>query len=140
MTLSEYSVRRPFIAVILIASVSLLGLFSVGQLPLLFLPEIESPFLVINANYKTSSPEDIEALVTLPIEGVMGGVQKLKSISSTSTTNSARIRMEFEQSTDMDLAMVEIRDRLDQVRGELPEDMGSLVIRRWQPIQSPPGA
>ena len=105
MTLSEYSVRKPFIAVILIASVSLLGLFSVGRLPLLFLPEIESPFLVINANYKTSSPEDIEALITLPIEGVMGGVQKLKSISSTSTTNSARIRMEFEQSTDMDLAM-----------------------------------
>jgi len=137
LTLSEYSVRKPFIAVILIASVSLLGLFSVGRLPLLFLPEIESPFLVINANYKTSSPGDIETLVTLPIEGVMGGVQKLKSISSTSTTNSARIRMEFEQSTDMDLAMVEIRDRLDQVRGELPKDMGSVVIRRWQSTDMP---
>ena len=137
MNISEYSVKKPFIAVILIAAVSLLGVFSFRRLPLLFLPEISHPSLAVFISYKSTSPREVEKLITLPVEGVMGGLSNLKRISSTSSGDSSRVRMEFELGTDMDLVVMEIRDRIDQVRDRLPADIGAIRIWRWQTTDLP---
>ncbi|MGQ9632269.1 MAG: efflux RND transporter permease subunit [bacterium] len=137
MNISEYSVRRPIVAIIVISAISLLGAFAVDRLPLLFLPEFSQPFLFINIPYKSTSPREIERLITMPVEGIMGGISHLEKVSSTSTGTGSNVRLEFEMGTDMDLASMEVRDRIDQIRGELPEDVGTIRIRRWQTTDQP---
>ncbi len=137
MNLSEYSVRKPILAIIIIASISLLGIFSVNQLPLLMLPEFDNPFLLIFVNYRSTSPREIENNITIPIEGIMGGIKHMKGVTSTSSGNNARIRLEFEIGTDMDLAAMEVRDRIDRVKSKLPKDIGNIRVRRWQTSDIP---
>lgn len=137
MTLSEYSVKKPLSSLIVIGVISLLGIFSINRLPLLFLPEISRPFLSVIVPYRSSSPDDISRLITAPVEGALGGMQNLNSLSSTSSGSSASLRLEFEIGTNMDLATAEIRDRLDQVKPMLPEQVGNIRIRRFQTTDQP---
>jgi HAE1 family hydrophobic/amphiphilic exporter-1 len=137
VNISKYSIDKPIFAVIIIAALSLLGAFSVSELPLLFLPEYSPPFLMIFVEYKSTSPKEVERDITIPIEGVLGGIRNLKTVSSTSSSDSSRIRLEFEVDTDMDLAAMDVRDRIDRIKSKLPDDVKRIAIRRWQTTDMP---
>ena len=109
---AEFSVRRPLGVILVIAAISVFGFFAIGRLPLLFLPEIESPNLSVTAPFPNSSPEEVERRVATPLEGAIGGMSGIESVSSTSSASSARVRAQFAVGTDMDLAAAEIRDRI----------------------------
>jgi HAE1 family hydrophobic/amphiphilic exporter-1 len=134
---AEFSVRRPLGVILVIAAVCLFGFFAIGRLPLLFLPEIESPALTVVAPLPNSSPEEVERRVASPIEGAIGGMGGVESVSSTSSSNSARIRAQFVIGTDMDLAAAEIRDRIDRIRSELPEDLGRIRVSNFSTSDIP---
>ena len=134
---AEYSVRRPLGVLLVIAAVCVFGFFAIGRLPLLFLPEIESPALTVVAPLANSSPEEVERRVASPIEGAIGGMSGIESVSSTSSANSARIRAQFVIGTDMDLAAAEIRDRIDRIRGELPGGLGRIRVSNFSTTDIP---
>lgn len=134
---AEFSVRRPLAVILVIAAVSLFGFFAVGRLPLLFLPEIESPALTVLAPFPNSSPEEVERRVAGPIEGAVGGVGGIESVSSTSSASSARIRAQFVIGTDMDLAAAEIRDRIDRIRADLPDGVGRIQVSNFSTSDIP---
>ena len=137
MQLSEFSVRRPITVLMVMLSIIVLGIISLQRLPLTFLPEISSSRLSIFVPYRSSSPEEVERLITVHIEDVVSTVSHLKSISSTSSANSANVVIEFEDGTDMDLAAMEVRNRLDLVWKFLPDDVERILIRRWQSSDMP---
>ena len=66
---------------------------------------------------------EVEELITIPIEDAMGTLGKLKKMNSSSSRSNSSVSLEFQFGTDMDLMALEVRDRLDQVRAELPEDV-----------------
>lgn len=134
---AEFSVRRPLAVILVIAAVSLFGFFAIGRLPLLFLPEIESPALTVTAPFPNSSPEEVERRVAGPIEGAVGGVGGIESVSSTSSASSARIRAQFVIGTDMDLAAAEIRDRIDRIRADLPDGVGRIRVSNFSTSDIP---
>ena len=131
MKLSEFSIQRPITTLMVTLSVLVLGAISLQRLPLEYLPDFTWPAMYINVNYPSSSPEEVEQEITRPIEEVMGTLPHVKSISASSYDNRSSIRLEFEFATDMDLMAVHVRDRLDQVRGDLPDDVEQIRIRRW---------
>ncbi|MDA2927870.1 efflux RND transporter permease subunit, partial [Acidobacteria bacterium AH-259-G07] len=137
MNLSEYSVRRPVTVLMVTVSILVLGCISLGRLPLTLLPEYSSSSLSVFVNYPSSSPEEVERNITRPLEGVLSTLNSLKSIRSTSSSSGSSIRIEFEQGTNMDLVSLEIRDRLDQVRNQLPDDIERVYLRRWQTTDFP---
>jgi HAE1 family hydrophobic/amphiphilic exporter-1 len=100
-------------------------------LPLEYMPSITFPAMYISVNYPSSSPEEVERLIARPIEEMMGTLSAVKGISSTASGSNASIRLEFDMNADMDLVSVHIRDRLDQVRSLLPDDVDRIEIRRW---------
>ena len=134
---AEFSVRRPLGVLLVIAAVCVFGFFAIGRLPLLFLPEIESPALTVVAPFPDSSPEEVERRVAGPIEGAVGGMSGVESVSSTSSASSARIRAQFVIGTDMDLAAAEIRDRIDRIRGELPDGLGRIRVSNFSTTDIP---
>ncbi|MCH7528648.1 MAG: efflux RND transporter permease subunit, partial [Candidatus Marinimicrobia bacterium] len=87
--------------------------------------------MYIEASYPSSSPEEIERSITRPVEEIMGTLPRIKSMRAQSSSSRASVRLEFDYGTDMDLMAVQVRDRLDQVRGRLPDDLEHIQISRW---------
>lgn len=137
MNLPEFSVKKPITMTMIIVSVIVLGILGLKRLPLTFLPEFSSQSLRISVPYPSSSPQEVERLITRPIEDIMGTLAHLERISSTSSANESNVRLEFTPGTDMDMASVEVRDRLDRVRAQLPDDVDRIYIRRWQTTDMP---
>ncbi len=137
MSIAEFSVNRPVTTIMIIVSAVTLGVISYTKLPLMFFPEMSFPSLNVSAPYPSSSPDEVERLITRPLEDAFGTLTNMENMESTSNSDNARIRIEFETGTDMNMAAMEVRDRIDQVRGELPEDLERVRIRRWNPNDSP---
>ena len=137
MNLSEFSVNRPITTLMAILSIIVMGYISLTMLPLQQLPDISFPALTINVPYQSSSPQEIEKYITIPIEDEMSTLSHLKKISSTSYNNSARISLEFDQGVNMDLMAMEVRNRLEIVRKDLPSDVRWMRIWRFQPNDRP---
>ena len=137
MSIAEFSVKRPVTTIMIMVSVVVLGVISYAKMPLMFLPDMSFPSLNVSVPYPSSSPDEVERLIARPLEDAFGTLSNLKSMESTSGANDARVRIEFEAGTDMDLASMEVRDRIDQTRGELPSDVNRIRIRRWNPNDMP---
>lgn len=137
MSIAEFSVNRPVTTIMIMVSVVVLGVISYTKMPLMFLPDMSFPSLNVSVPYPSSSPDEVERLIARPLEDAFGTLSNLKSMESTSGANDARVRIEFEAGTDMDLASMEVRDRIDQTRGELPSDVNRIRIRRWNPNDMP---
>jgi HAE1 family hydrophobic/amphiphilic exporter-1 len=137
MELSEFSVKKPITMLMVIISIIVLGFLALQRLPLAFLPNFSSDDVDISVPYASSSPEEVERLITRPIEEIMSTLPHLENISSTSSSEEARIEVQFTDGTDMGLASVGVRDRLDRVRPQLPDDVDRINIRRWQSTDFP---
>jgi len=137
MNISEFSVNRPISMLMIILSIIVLGLLALDRLPLDFMPSISSDDVDINIPYSSSSPEEVERLITRPIEEIMSTLPHLENISSSSSAEGSRIEVQFVDGIDMGMAAVAVRDRLDRVRPQLPDDVDRIYIRRWQSTDRP---
>ncbi len=131
MKISEHAIQKPITTVMITLSILVLGAISLFRLPLAWAPDITFPRVRLYVRYPSSSPEEVERLITRPLEETMGTLSHLKSISSQSSGSRSRVNLEFGYDTDMDLMSVHIRDRLDQVRKDLPDDVERIEVRRW---------
>ncbi|MHC4453912.1 MAG: efflux RND transporter permease subunit [Planctomycetota bacterium] len=132
MNIPEFAVKRPVTILMIIISIIVIGTISLYRIPLLYLPEISGNSLNVRIPYKSSSPQEVEDLITLHIEEALGTVKHVETIESTSTEDSARISLEFKIGTNIDIAALEVRDKIEQARNKLPEDVGDIRIRRWE--------
>ncbi|MFH2051451.1 MAG: efflux RND transporter permease subunit, partial [bacterium] len=128
MTLPEIAIKRPVTTLMAIISLVVLGLVAMSRLPLAFMPEVQQPELFVILPYQSASPEQVERMIVRPVEDVLGSVKGLRSMWSRCGSDGGRIRLEFDWSSDMHLARVEVWERLDRIRGELPEDLGDIQV------------
>jgi HAE1 family hydrophobic/amphiphilic exporter-1 len=137
MNISEFSVNKPISTLMVILSIIVLGFLALQRFPLAFLPNFSSDDVDINVPYISSSPEEVERLITRPIEEIMSTLPHLEKISSNSTAEGSRIEVEFIDGIDMGMASVGVRDRLDRVWPQLPDDVDRILIRRWSSANFP---
>ncbi len=137
MNISEYSVKRPVTILMATISVLVLGYIALTRLPLALLPEMSSSHLRVQVDYPSSSPEEIERIISRPLEEYLSTLNGLESISTWSRTSGANVSLEFVDGMDMDIVSLEVRDRLDQARANLPDDVERIMIRRWQTTDMP---
>ncbi len=128
MTLPELAIRRPIAMLTLITSLVVLGSVALLRLPLGFLPEVERPILFVHVPFPNATPEQTERLIVRPLEEVLGSVKGITTMGSRCDANGGRIRMEFEWGHELALARAEIIERVDRIRGELPETIGDITI------------
>ncbi len=132
MTLPELAIKRHVTTLMILVSLVVLGTVALVRLPLAFMPDIEQPQLFIVLPYQNASPEQVERMVVRPAEDALGSVKGLKSMWSMCSSDGGRIRLEFDWSTDLDVARVEIREKLDRIRRDLPDDLGDIrVSNHW---------
>ena len=137
MKLPQFAVNHPIFTVMLALIVILLGLISFLRLPIDLMPDITYPTLSISTSYSNAAPEEMEEIITRPIEGAMAAVPGVEEISSTSSEGSSSIRMTFAWGTNLDEATNEVRDRLDRILPMLPEEVERPRLRKFDPSSFP---
>ncbi|MDH3525095.1 MAG: efflux RND transporter permease subunit [Acidobacteriota bacterium] len=133
----SFGIRRRITLTMVVAGVLVLGWISLTRLPLEFLPVFSSSSISVSVSYPSSSPEEISRLVVQPLEDSLGTISGIETLSSSADASSGDLRLSFVDGTDMDLAAVEVRDRIDRVRHLLPGDVDRISIRRFQSSDIP---
>jgi HAE1 family hydrophobic/amphiphilic exporter-1 len=128
MTLPELAIKRPVTTLMVLVSIVVLGFVALSRLPLAFMPDITEPELFIQLPYDNASPEQVERMIVRPVEDAVGSVRGLQSMWSRCGSDGGRIRLEFGWDADMHLARVEVWERIDRIRGDLPEDIGDIQV------------
>lgn len=128
MTLPELAIRRPVTTAMVLVSLAVLGTVALDRLPLAHLPEVEEPELFVRLPWPEASPEQVERMVIKPVEEALASVGNLREMWSRASDDGATIRLEFAWGTDPKLAQVEVLEKLDLVRRELPEDIEDISV------------
>ncbi|MCT4507685.1 MAG: efflux RND transporter permease subunit [Tepidibacter sp.] len=133
MNISKISVKRPVTTLMFMFIAILIGFVSLGLLPIDLYPEMDIPVAIVSVNYSGVGPEEIETLVTKPIEKSVATVSNLKKVTSYSREGNSIIVVEFEYGTDMDFATLQMREKVDLVKGALPDDASSPMVLKIDP-------
>lgn len=137
MNLSEFSIKRPIFVSMLILVVLVLGFIALSRLPVDLMPDITYPTLNVSTSYPNTAPEEMEQIITRPIEEALSSVPGVEEIFSVSSQGGSTVRVMFEWGTNIDEAANEIRERLDRIVGRFPEEVQRPTLRKFDPAQSP---
>ncbi len=131
MSLYGSAVKRPIMTTLCFVAVIILGLFSLAKLPVDLFPDIDTNTIMVITMYPGASAEDIEQNVTKPLENTLNSVEHLKHITSASRENTSVITLEFEYGYDIDVLTNDVRDKLDMVESQLPDDAQNPIIFKF---------
>ena len=137
MSLPRFAVTRPVTTGMMVVTVIVLGVLSLTRISLDMFPSYERPVLQVTVPYPDASPAEVERRIVRPLEESLGMVRNLESIQSTASQNRGRVELEFRAGTNMDLAALEVRERLEQVRRDLPSDVQRVDLRRYSSDEEP---
>ena len=137
MALTTTSIRRPVATTMVFLIIITLGTLSFRFLPVDLLPAIEMPELSVQVSYPNVGPEEIEMLITEPLENALSIVPDVERMTSFSREGSASVSLRFAQGVDIDLISNDVREALDRVRRSLPDEADSPRINRFNPDDQP---
>ncbi len=135
--LADFSVRKPYTVVVAVILIIILGVVSFMNMSTDLLPSINLPYTVIVTSYPGASPEQVEMAVTRPIEQTMASISNIKEVRSISREHMSLVILEFSGNTNMDSAVIEMRESLDMIESMLPEQAGSPIIMKINPDMMP---
>ena len=128
MKFAQTFIKHHVMTILLYILVVVFGFYSFQNLPLALMPSMEVPAAVVYATYPGAGPEDIEQQVTKKLEGAVAGLSGLDTLQSTSSENMSMLIIRFTNGTDMDQAMTDLRDKVAQVKSQLPDDASDPTV------------
>jgi HAE1 family hydrophobic/amphiphilic exporter-1 len=137
MSIPRTAIHRPVTMFMLSGVIILLGTISLLRLPVDLMPDVSFPSITVRVGYAGVGPLEIEELVTRPIEQAMSAVAGLERLESTSQEGSSRVTLNFAWGTDLNEAADDVRNRLDRVRGRLPEEADAPVMFKFDSNAQP---
>lgn len=131
------SVKRPVGVIMIVVAIIALGIVSLRGLVIDLFPKIDLPIAVVATSYHDAAPEDVENLISRPLEGAVSSVEGIDTVQSQSQAGSSLVMMMFKNGVNLDQALLDVRERVDQVKDFLPEQSGDPSIIRFSPEQLP---
>ncbi|MEK7256815.1 MAG: efflux RND transporter permease subunit, partial [Bacteroidota bacterium] len=120
MTISELSLRRPVLAIVMNILIVLFGVIGFQSLGVRDYPAIDPPIVSVRTSYPGANADIIETQITEPLEKAVNSIQGVKNITSSSTQGTSNISVEFELSVDLEAATNDVRDKVSQAVRSLP--------------------
>jgi HAE1 family hydrophobic/amphiphilic exporter-1 len=137
MNITELSIKRPaFISSLMIVIITV-GYIAFNKMNVELFPNIDIPIIFVSTRYDGAAPSEIESLVSKPLEEEISTVSGIKKLMSRSLKDTSQIIVQLYQNTDIKYAEQQIRDKINQARAKLPEDIKEPVIRRVDPSDQP---
>ena len=137
MSISDLSIRRPVATWMLYVAIAVVGVVSFLRLPIDLLPDVSFPTLSVWTSYPDAGPAEVERFVTEPVEAALSRVPGVRSVDSRSREGQSLVRLQFYWGTDMEFAMLHVRERLDNLVGVVPESAERPVILNSDPTNDP---
>jgi HAE1 family hydrophobic/amphiphilic exporter-1 len=137
MNLPKFSLKRPVTMLMIIAIVLVLGFISYSRLGIDLLPNFVYPGAVVMTQYSGASPEEIESIVSKPLESTLATVNNVKNIQSFSTEGNSTVFVEFNWGTNMDIASLDMREKVDMIKPYLPEGVSQPMVVKFDPSMMP---
>ncbi|MGE5342141.1 MAG: efflux RND transporter permease subunit [Candidatus Omnitrophota bacterium] len=131
MTITEISIKRPTLVVVIFTVLAVLGLFSYSQMNYELLPRITAPYVSIMTIYPGASPKVVETSITKIIEDSVSSMDKVKNIYATSSDSVSVVSIEFNQSADVNVALQDAQRKIGEIRTLLPDDAKPPVISKF---------
>lgn len=135
MKLVEVAIKRPVTIWMFVLAVMLFGMVSLSRLAVNLLPDLSYPTLTVRTDYEGAAPQEVEMLISKPIEEAVGIVKNVRQVYSVSKAGQSDVVLEFNWGTDMDLASLNVREKLDII--QLPLDIKKPVLLRFNPSLDP---
>src|ERR1044071_9275934 len=122
MNISELSLRRPVMAVVLNLVIIMFGVIGFNYLGVRDYPAIDPPNISVRASYPGANADIIETQITEPLEKALNSIPGIRNLTSQSSQGSSNINVEFELGTDLEAAANDVRDKVSQASRSLPPD------------------
>ncbi len=137
LNLAKLAIKRPTFITALLVIVLILGMMAYKKMSVRMFPDVEFPYVLVITQYSGAGPEEIEQLVSKPLEDAMSGISGLKHVNSISQDNYSIVYGEFELSKNPDIALQEVKDKVGEARWDLPDDIEEPVIQKLDPDSLP---
>lgn len=128
--LSKFSIKKPFTVLVAVIIVIVFGVIALTKMTPDLFPNINTPYVIVMTTYPGASPEEAETEITKPMEQQMATLSNIKNVTSVSAANYSLIQLEFSDSVDMNSISVDIREKIDQIEGTLPDTAGTPVVMK----------
>src|SRR5882757_9929349 len=123
MSISEISLRRPVLAIVMNILIVLFGAIGFSFLGVRDYPAIDPPNISVRTSYPGANADIIESQITEPLETAINGIAGVKNITSSSSQGTSNINVEFELGNDLESAANDVRDKVSQATRSLPSDL-----------------
>jgi len=136
MKISDISVDRPLLVVMIVCAMIFLGWISLVGLPVDLFPEINFPLVTVRTLYPGASPSEVEKLVTKPIEEAVSTIADVEKVTSRSIEGVSLVMIEFEWGIDLDIRALDVRDKVAAMQFQLPDDAEDPVINKFDMLSN----
>ena len=137
MNLTALCIRRPVATYMAALIVMVLGVISFLKIPVDLMPEITFPTVTISTSYSNVGPLEMETLVTEPVEKAVSSVEGVEDITSVSVEGRSQVRVSFGWSKDLEVAVSDVRAKIDRIRDDLPAAAEAPVVSKYDVNASP---
>ncbi|MFQ6115194.1 MAG: efflux RND transporter permease subunit, partial [bacterium] len=137
MNISQTALRRPVTTVMVFLSLFLLGAIAGKMLPLEFLPDMDFPGIFIRFPYPNSTPKEVEELITIPVEEILGTMSGVKRMTSDSEEDGVGIFLEFDWGEDTSIKAMEAKEKIESIWNQLPVDLERYFVFKWSASDIP---
>ena len=136
MGITKFVLKRPVTTILAVLCIIVFGISSVTGMTMELSSEMDMPMMMVMTRYTGASPEDMDELITTPIEDAVSSMTGLSQVSSTSSEGSSTVMLEYEYGTDMDEAYDDLKKKIDQISMRLPDDVDTPTIMEMSSNQS----
>src|SRR3990167_1574514 len=137
MTIPEYAIKRRVTTVMVFVGILFLGAVSLLSFPQELFPRISFPQVTVVTDYINAAPEEIETLITRPLEEAISSVSGLRRIESVSREGKSTITISFNWNQNIDFAALAVREKIDLVKEKLPKESEDPVVLKFDPLSRP---
>lgn len=135
--IAKFSVKKPYTILVGVVLVLVLGYVSLTRMTTDLFPDMSLPYAIVYTIDMGASPEEVETKISAPIEASMATTSNIKNISSTSSNGVSMVVLEYEQSSNMDSVLIEIQQKLEQLKGGWDDSVQSPIIMQLDPEMMP---
>ncbi|HQW64955.1 MAG TPA: efflux RND transporter permease subunit [Pseudomonadota bacterium] len=137
MTLPQLSIQRPVLAIVMNLVIVLVGLIAWDRLAVRLVPKVDLPVVTVNTTYPGANAQVVESQITTPIEEALAGIEGIDYIQSISRAENSQVTVRFHLDRDPDGAASDVRDRVAQARGFLPEEVNEPIVQKQEADAQP---
>ncbi|MFH0809412.1 MAG: efflux RND transporter permease subunit, partial [Pseudomonadota bacterium] len=137
MPLAKLAIRQPIFVSMVLLAVTLMGVLTYFRMGVDLYPDMSNPVVSVQVSFPGASPQDVENLITMPVERSLSSVNGVDSISASSREGSSSVMVSFVIGYDIQQGAQDIRERLDSIKRRLPDGADDPILRRFDPNSSP---